>query len=752
MVPAEEAFMDVTQSHTVNIISDLGSHSQQNIDFLPAFGEKTLRFSANEAAMEVTQSHTVNILTGFETRPLENADPLPAFGEKTVRFSANEAAMDVTQSHTVKIVSDLAFYSQQNETEILTIPVCDVAMDETRSYTVNIDTGFTLRPDRNIDFIPMFGEKTVRFTESDAAMDVTRSHTVNIASDLVVKQNEDELPSSSEKTVRFTDCDAEMDVTKSHTVKIASDLNIYSQQSTQCATSGEETVKFVADDGAMDETQCLTVDISTDLNPQSRQNPDFLPAFGERTVRFSAKEAVMDVTRSHTVNIASDLHVHSESESKHLHSSGKEKLTENGASDATQCPAADIDVPSRMDSAIPRGSTRLSSEKMEFPVSLKQREDERSPAPVMSNGAVDKQGFLDQLEPQNLPVDIEEDQGRLVSPVDQTVLDCPAVSLEVAPTEAGMDHHPSTDKPLQRVSVNSKSTCEEISHKPGFDAHLTGHKDESEPKRQISPRSDDAVDGAPSRKSRRMSFADLHTKIRRLSHMISAAPDAVTTESCQAPLAQQEQEVDRNHQEMVDPNSAVGPECGPVPVKNVEAEQDQNDVEPTTIAAETPFKLKTQQLMSRLSMGAFKAKLPQRAKASDGAATLAGEHTKTLTRNVTSQMSNFDGNVSDINDEELDSCEDVSEVLDTKSPQKARVALSPPKDFSTGRPLEDNVFEDDFISAAHGKKSLFPTDRDDMQNEEKLKAPSEAAAAIDMVGQISLSVYIHCFCTMSTSG
>lgn len=194
--------------------------------------------------------------------------------------------------------------------------------------------------------------------------------------------------------------------------------------------------------------------------------------------------------------------------------------------------------------------------------------------------------------------------------------------------------------------------------------------------------------------------------------MVSAAPDSLAAESCVAPVPQEERDVDRNDQEKTESSRAMGLELGPALEKN---EGDQNDVDPTTTAAETPFKLKTKQLMSRLSMGGFKAKLPQR---TSGRASV-GEHTKTLTVNTTEQLRDLDADVSDINDEELDSCEDMSDVLVTKSPHKARVKLSPPKDFNTDRPLEDYVFEDDLISAAHGNKKLLPTDEDTVVDESR---------------------------------
>lgn len=654
-----------------------------------------------ETFMDVTQSHTVNIIGGLGRQCQQHTGFLPAFGEKTVRFGADEAALEVTQSHTVKIVSAVASHPQHHEQrarpggETLAFPTSEVAMDETRSYTVNIDAGFTGQPDHNNDFVPMFGERTVRFTDGDAAMDVT----------------------------------------KSHTVKIASDLNVHAQQRWQGARPGEETETFVSDGAAMEETQGLTGHISTCVNPQPGHNQGV--PFDKRTVGISADVEVRNTRAADIAAVAGAAPRH----------------------------AVDIEAPSGKDSALQRDAAQSSSEgNMEFAVSPKQREDERSPAPGVSDDTGEERGFLDQLGPQTVCVDPEEEaQGCLVSPVNQTVLDCPAVGPEVAPTEAQTDHNQSPDQPPQCVSVDScgaKSPCEEItSRRPlVFEAHLTGNRDKSGPRKQTPPKSDGAADGEPSRKSRRMSFADLHTKIRRLSHMISAAPDGVATETCQAPSTQQDRDGGRNHQEKMDPDPAAAPGCGAAPVNQEDAERDQKDVGPSDTAVETPFKLQTRQLMSRLSTGGFKAKLPQRSKASDGRAASVEEPTKTLAASAPGQVGNLDADVSDINDEELDSCEDVSEPLDTKSPSQARVKVSPPRSSSTDGPLEDNVFEDDLVSAARGNKSRFPAKDGDGEDEKRLKAPAEAAAAFPTVGHIRLfswfwhrwphfRVFSWCFCS-----
>lgn len=70
--------------------------------------DKTVRFTADDAGMDVTQSHTVNIVTGLKTQLHKNEDFSPTFGDKTVRFSDDDVAMDMTQCLTINVASNLA--------------------------------------------------------------------------------------------------------------------------------------------------------------------------------------------------------------------------------------------------------------------------------------------------------------------------------------------------------------------------------------------------------------------------------------------------------------------------------------------------------------------------------------------------------------------------------------------------------------------------------------------------------------------
>ncbi|XP_044232912.1 uncharacterized protein knl1 isoform X6 [Thunnus albacares] len=714
-----DAAMDVTQSYTVNIVTDFEPLSHQNVDFLPTGGEKTMRFTANDAAMDVTRSHTINIATDLKPQLDQNVHLIPACGEKTVRFTANDAAMDVTQSHTVNIATDLEPLSHQN-----------------------------------VDFLPTGGEKTMRFTANDAAMDVTRSHTVNIATDLEpqLDQNVHFLPAGREKTMRFTANDAAMDVTRSHTVNIATDLEL-----------------------------------------QSHQNVDFLPTGGEKTMRFTTNDAAMDVTRSHTVNIATDL----VSDSVLSQKQGPNILSTCGNMDF---PPVETTVKKRGETSSSRRNR--SSSALSLDPGFKNVLSKQSGSwvnPVITKAVatsfqetVDTNGFLGQHKTQKAGVNNENEAPGGVSAImeksvnkttkkggssngnsDHTEDD---VSIDIMEAQTGRilgetctdeppqclsstqdryassDHSKKTDITLQR----SKEALEpsnpdggEITNLPDSpDSNETKTRKKPELRNETSPLSqklknspsavDHDVDAFPSRKSRRMSLADLQSKARRLSHMINTSPDTVAMDSCTAPLPELDHDLDKTKTKslpVVEPELEMG-------LANTE-ENTQAQCPPQgeqTSTTTTPFKLNTKHLVSRLSMGGFKPKLPQRSKTGhpkkvdSSHVNSMGEHTRTKTISAPNQLSNLDNDVSDIYDEELGSFEDLSETLDTRSPQKVTEKVSPSQESNMDEALEDDEFEEDFLSAVQGKKRPLPEDENNTKDEKRIKASVETSVDIVEMG------------------
>ncbi|XP_018538037.1 kinetochore scaffold 1 [Lates calcarifer] len=673
--------------------------------------EKTVRFSADDAAMDVTRSHTVNIATHFKPQFHLNSDFVPTCGEKTVRFTANDAAMDVTRSH-----------------------------------TVNIATHFKPQSHSNLDLLPTCGEKTVRFSADDAAMDVTQSHTVNIATEfeLPSQQNIDPLPSCGEKTVRFSENDAAMDVTRSHTVNIATEIELPTQQNVDPLSScGEKTVRFSASNAAMDVTRSHTVNIASHLAPQSHQNLDFLPACGEKTVRFSADDAAIDMTHCLTVNIASNTvsdSVVPHQESNILSTHGNPDLPSAVKKGDRNRSLSAHGLDPGFKNSLPSTSGPWAN-----PVITKAV----SPATPSPLEGVSTNGYLDQLhmekaEENDVNMDMTEAQTGCI--LGQTCTDeSPQCLSSTQDSYANSDHLKETEATAQQSNEtlgSSNPDGVEITNCPqSFDSNDTKTREEPKPrnetctlsqKMESSPSAvDQDADVLRSRKSRRMSLADLQSKVRRLSHIINTAPDAIAMENSTTPLLQLDHD-DENSEDKTKSMPVAEPEAelGLVNTQdNTQAQcltQGEEEVSTTTA---TPFNLKTKQLMSRLSVGGFKPKLPQRSKPDDPKKVKSfGEPTRTMTINVTNQLTNFDNDVSDIYDEELESYEDVSETLDMRSPQKITEKVSPSLEFNTDEPLDEDAFEEDLISAAHGIKRPLPTDENNMEDEKRMKASTETPA------------------------
>ncbi|XP_023270916.1 kinetochore scaffold 1 isoform X2 [Seriola lalandi dorsalis] len=770
-VPGSSNFKGMENSLKTSLKTKMQRH-QVNFDAEDDCREKTVRFSADGAAMDVTQSHTVNIAAHFEPQPDPNLNFLPTCGEKTVRFTADNACMDVTRSHTVNIASEIEVPSHQN---VDRLPICgdktvrftanDAAMDVTRSHTVNITSHLGLQSNQNMDFLPTSGEKTVRFTSSDAAMDVTRSHTVNISSvsGLPSHQNVDPVPTCGEKTVRFTASDAAMDVTKSHTVNIASNAGPKSHQNLDfLPTCGEKMATFSANDAAMDVRRGCTVNIESHLGRQSQQNVDFLPTC-EKTARFNSNDGAMDMTQCLTVNIASN----SVSDSV-LPCQESNIISTNGNADLPlTVRKRERSRSSSVHSLDPGLQNSLS--KMSGPWTnpvITKAVTLAAPSPVegaSTNGYLQVQKpFLDaeNVAPGFVPAPMEKPQYKPMT-------DCSENNVSMDMTEAQTGHilgQTCTGKLPQCLSSTEES-CPNSDHLKETEAtsqqsnealgssipngvviaNCPDSTDLSEiatwkepgprnntslsQKIESSPSAiDQDADMLYSRKSRRMSLADVLSKVRRLSHMINTAPDTMAMESCTAPLAQLDHDLDKNSKDETAPQ--------PLPVQEPEPEMglvnSQDNTQAQCLTQEeastttTPFNLKTKQLMSRLSMGGFKPKLPQRSKPDDPKkVNSVGDRTKTITVNVTNQMSDSNNDVSDIYDEELGSYEDMSETLDPRSPQKVSEKVSHSQEFNIDELLEEDVFEKDLIFAVNGKKRPLPKDDNNMEDEKRMKASTD---------------------------
>ncbi|KAF7230895.1 transcript variant X3 [Nothobranchius furzeri] len=703
---AADAGMDVTQYHTVNIIHDLPPHSISNVD-LPANREQTVRFTTNDA----TGSHTEKVSTELNKQSHQYVNLLPADGEKTVRFSANDATMDVTQSHMVNIIHDLPPHSiskvdsPANGVKMVRLTTDDAAMDVTRSHTVSVSSHLN-KPSHQYVNLPPDGEKTVRLTTDDAAMDVTRSHTVSVSSHLnKLSHQYVNLPPDGEKTVRFTTNDASIDVTRSHTANISTDLNTFPHQNVhQLPANGERTERFTPKRSLMDMTKSHTASFSTTFEPKLYQNVELQPPSVDETQRFTTEDACMDMTSCFTVNMTSNLASETVSLDQNMKFPPAAEKTDSG-----DCAPL---------------SNRSSSAQVEQKYkSSTTQEADATDTPLPQEPAA---SCHFQLKTQKADTDAATESPSVVSdvvgkPVMETVTSCAEIGVTdilhqdvFSPQDHRSDHLEERE-----FSGNNTFLGSSISEVEAFNPsnYLDSNKMETaeEPlqtteafpeKAEPSAEGPD-VDTKRSPTSRRISLADLRSKVRRLSNKIKAAADDVAEDPGAAPVPPPDLDMDKTS------SSKTGPLPVVQPTFETSFETNTDDERPF---AATPFNLKMQQLMSQLSVGRFKPKLPQRTNP-DRSKRLAsaGEATRTFSVSIASRLSDLD-NVDHINDEELGSCEDLSESLDIRDAEKSFEKETSPKVDLALKLLDE---PEGLVSPIQGQKRPL---EDEDEDERSLKA------------------------------
>ncbi|XP_054618637.1 kinetochore scaffold 1 isoform X2 [Dunckerocampus dactyliophorus] len=748
---ADDAAMDVTRSHTVDIDTHF-KPGAQIVDCVPVGGDKTMRFSADDAAMDVTRSHTANIDTHFEPETKQNCYSLPTRGERTLRVSASNVDVNVTQGHASKIASHFeAEIDHVNCVPVggektLRFSATDAAMDVTRSHTVNIDTHFEPRTKQNVDVLLTGGEKTLRFSANDADVNVTQGHAAKIASHLEPGAHHDVnfVPAGGVRTVKFTADDAAMDVIRSHTVDIDTPLKSGAQNVDCVPAGGEKIMRFSADDAAMDETQSHAVNTDTPFEPHTITNVDILPV-GEKTLRFPADDAALDSQRRHTVNIA-----------------GNSFLNE---APPTQKREEMTILPRNKSLSVLGFNTGFKKTGFSWANPMITREEPSAESSFQETGDTDH--FIP-AQPKTPCMDNESEVQALLDSGVNEITNLQG-ALEGAETDVGMNltevqtglivvEKFSDEPPHSRSSTRDPDAClqetrkatssqsnqesglskqdgMEISNVPDHvDSKETKIRKENELRNETSPlltklHSPIADDhDSPSRKSRRISLADLQKKVRRLSCMVNTTPETPAVDSCIAPTPCSDPGTDKSPKDENDLPPAVVPDV--VDLGNTAAEAQDLPQEYATV--ETPFKLKTKELMSRLSMGGFKAKLPQRTRVDDpkkaNSSHMNSERksdSRTTTNNIANNLGNWnDDDVSDIYDEELGSCEDLSEILDDRSVPKISENVIPFEGFNIDECLLD-VFEEDSANRVPGIKRRLPSDENNTEEEKKLKMATQ---------------------------
>lgn len=488
-----------------------------------------------------------------------------------------------------------------------------------------------------------------------------------------------------------------MDVTQCQTVNIAKAPDLEAPSNSDLLSdSRDKTVTFPANLADMEVTQCLTGKISADLmlDATSRR--------GDRTTTISAD---MDMTQCHMDNTASRWATTSLAQKRD--SSILPSCKEQNVSIFSKRSENGSDWPSgnrpSMGRALNPGFKSLSKRSSTWtnPGIVK-----AAPATLASVGSEDTQVEDD--------IAAKGEASGMVPAVRQSLANVMTANLheeDVAEAQSDSTVGPEQSDEPPQCALPAQVT-------PSHSGHAT-ETEETSPQQIGSP---DLV--APSRESRRMSLANLQSKVRRLSQMVHAAPGHT------APLPQLEiyLDCDTKDESLNELDVAPGERGGDAQA-NSSMEEEQ-----IAAASVTPCKVKSAELLSRLSVGEFKPRLPRRGRSNDSVkATPTGGHTGTVEPGVASEMQGLDCNVSDLYDEELGSCEDVSETLETNSPpRKATQAASVSQVLAVEGLSEAEVFLQGGTSDTNMKKRPLTSD-EDHDEQKKRRTSTEMAASTDMV-------------------
>ncbi|XP_031717532.1 kinetochore scaffold 1 isoform X2 [Anarrhichthys ocellatus] len=665
-------------------------------------------------------------------------------GEKTVRFTAEDAAMDMTQGLSVHIASNLL------SDALLPVKKQDGQPRNRSAHSLNPSFTTSLSKTSGPSGEPVITRMTPTAAQSSDIGDSSNGGTVCPEEDVSMDMTGAQTGrirglTGSDDPFQFLSPTQEM-YPQSGSVK------------KQEMTSGQQHNEVLGSSNHTGLDTSLTASLKTKVQ-KHQVKFDAEDDCREKTVRFTAEEACMDVTRNHIVNIATNLAPQS-----HQHVDSSIAATD-AAMDESQCLTVNIADKSASNSHLRRSNRSLPAHALDpgFKNSLSKTSGPWAviagavaPAEVSPQKDVDTNGFLDQVKTWKPDVGPEKEAPAPVKkPMNETMMG-DDVSTDMREVQTGCilgqtDEPPQCPSSTQDVCPNSdQSKKTEITSQSGSEAlgspdpeianlpdslpsneTVTGCESRNQTlpqKMESSPTAvDHDVDAAPSRKTRRMSLADLQSKVRRFSHVTTTAPVDVAMDACTAAVPRLDHDTDRNSQDKTECTPVTEPELEVGLVNTEENTQAQSlaqeEEEPFTTA--TPFNLKTKQLMSRLSMGSFKAKLPQRGKPEDAKMpNPVGEQTRTVAVDVTSKLSNFD-----IYDEELVSYEDMSETLDM-SPQRATGEVSASRGFHAHELLEEDVFEPDFVCSVHGKKRPLPGD-ENTEDEKRMKTSTEATTDVE---------------------
>ncbi|KAM9778543.1 uncharacterized protein ACBT44_000310 [Syngnathus typhle] len=709
--------MDMTGNLTANIATHLELGAPHNE---PTGKEKTIQFSVKHDAMDMTQSLTLVNDTQSEPEVPKNVHREPAREEKTIQFSANDAAIDVTQSLTAAIDTQLEPEIPQNtrrvpagEEKRIRFSANDTARDMTQSLTAAIDTWLEPEVPKHIRREPAGEEKVIRFSANDAAMDMTQSLASVIDTQLVseVPKNICHVPAGEEKMIRFSANDAAMDRTQSLTSVIDTQSEAEVPKNIHRVPAREEkTIRFSANDAAMD----MTTSLPTRFEPSQDavENPDAVNS--EETQ--NSKEAEL---RNKTSPLSQKLS--SPSTGDHgRHSSPSRKSRRSSIADlqlklrrlshimtSEVIPPNDVatDVTQRLTSVI---DTQLKTEVPKNICHVAAGEEKTirfSANDAAIDGTQSLTSVIDIQSEAEVPKNIHRVPAREEKTIRFSANDAAMDMTQSLPTR----FEPSQDAVESPDAVNSEET------QNSKEAELRNKTSPLSQKLSSPSTGDHGRHSSPSRKSRRSSIADLQLKLRRLSHIMTS--EVIPPDST-AFLPNLDSDADKSTKYNND--LSVSEFVPDIKAGSGNAEDSKTQSGPQGSVG-SPFAFKTTELMSTLSTGGFKQKLPQRKTRSSQSNSQEKSVSWTKIDNIVDKLKTWnDGDVENICDEELVSCDESFQTMDDKSPPKENSFIM--EEFRIDEVFLNNVLRENSPDGVQGTKRCLASD--EHNTEKKVKVSS----------------------------
>uniref|UniRef100_A0A8B9Z567 Knl1 C-terminal RWD domain-containing protein n=1 Tax=Buteo japonicus TaxID=224669 RepID=A0A8B9Z567_9AVES len=341
---SEDAYMDITRSHTVSTDKIILQCKSSNDYTSLISGDKTCVFTYNDD-MEISRLETVAIDKSMEeaasqgmlnTAKRTGRKSLKGTtGEKTVLFSLSDENndMEITESHTAAIGHEIVSQNKGGlhsvssaypvKTVMFTSSQADMDITEPCSadkITVEVVCDDKLNLDKEVGQQALSNSEATMFAMDD--MEITKTHNVALEENsLQGRQPNQSVPLTS--TIMFTSYQADMEMTESHSVDESIErvfcedrLNLAKQVGQEAVSDSKTGIFTLAED--MEITKIHTAVLSGEIDIQ---DGEYIPAISavpaDKTIVFTHNQDDMEITASHTTAVNNNINGFENQEMSH---------------------------------------------------------------------------------------------------------------------------------------------------------------------------------------------------------------------------------------------------------------------------------------------------------------------------------------------------------------------------------------------------------------------------------------------------